>query len=253
MRSNTVDREKIKCIYQTWFADTLELPPDDPQLLYLRWALPVDPAASILDAGCGDGRYSTFLATLGYKNLHAVDILDERRLPGINYLLASIDQLPYADSSFDFVFSNSVVFYVDPPRRALAEFFRVLKSGGTLMFTAHTKWSIFTLERVIKRDILRSPRMSHLVGVKFYSASAYENMLKELGFAIKLRDGWRVSYMAVPAYRKISAGFRKYLKISLPNPTTRIANNRLLGALKSEIAYHSVFVAVKTRLLHLKN
>ena len=218
---------------------------DDPQLAYILQTIPTDRALNVLDAGCGDGRYSLHLASLGYKHLHAVDLFDKPDIPGVEYVSASIDLLPYKDNSFDFIFCNSVIFYVDPPEKALREFRRVLKTDGTVVITAHTKWSLFTLWRIIKRDILRQHSMEHLAGVKFYSAEYYRKALINNGFEISLRDEWRLSSILHPTYRLIGSAIRKAIGLALPLKKPYITQSEWLAWIKSEIAYHSVFIAVR--------
>ena len=46
---------------------------------------------------------------------------------------------------------NSVIFYLANPEKRIMEFKRVLKKGGIVFITAHTKYSLFILWRCIKR------------------------------------------------------------------------------------------------------
>jgi ubiquinone/menaquinone biosynthesis C-methylase UbiE len=52
---------------------------------------------------------------------------------------APAEQLPFEDSSFDFVVSTLVLCTVDDPARALAEIHRVLKAKGQLLFVEHVR------------------------------------------------------------------------------------------------------------------
>ncbi|NCN58635.1 methyltransferase type 11 [Candidatus Roizmanbacteria bacterium CG22_combo_CG10-13_8_21_14_all_38_20] len=90
----------------------------------------------ILDAGCGAG------AALGYLSQYGetigVDISDEAlkfaRKRG-KVKKADIANLPFKDNSFDLVFCYGVLYHVwvKDERKALDEFYRVLKKGGTLL------------------------------------------------------------------------------------------------------------------------
>ncbi len=44
------------------------------QLNYILNYLPKARDINILDAGCGNGNYSCYLSSLGYKNISAVDL-----------------------------------------------------------------------------------------------------------------------------------------------------------------------------------
>lgn len=99
----------------------------------------------ILDAGTGTGRASDALLRR-YPSAQVVS-LDlafgmvqvarrqgrwlRRPLP-VN---ADIEALPFADGSFDLVFSNLTLQWVDDPDRVFAELRRVLAPQGLLMFT----------------------------------------------------------------------------------------------------------------------
>lgn len=218
---------------------------DDAQLFYLVTSLPENKDISILDAGCGDGRYSQYLMQQGYSNVVAVDLFEKLPIDSIPYQTASIDDLPFENEAFDFIFSNSVVYYIDPPRRAIAELARVLKPGGSLLLTAHTKWSSFTLQRMIKRDFFKNNTMSHLSGVKFYSARYYQRALQLEGFKVLVRDGWRFSFFAYPIYLRASRIFKEWFRLRLPEIRPNLSRWKWMGKIRSELSYHCVFVAQK--------
>lgn len=57
-----------------------------------------------------------------------------RRWPRLYLRQASATSLPYADNSFDFIFSFHVFEHIDDPASAIAESIRVLRPGGGLFF-----------------------------------------------------------------------------------------------------------------------
>ena len=97
-----------------------------------------------LDIGCGDGHNTRLLAERGAR-VTAIDIserfikhamqLEELEPSGIDYLVASGVELPFTDSSFDFV--SGFMSFMDIPEtdRVLTESYRVLKPGGFLQFS----------------------------------------------------------------------------------------------------------------------
>ena len=245
MNAKSLDHDRLREIYRTRFAEPSSLPAHDPQLAYLMMVLPANKSSRILDAGCGDGRYSRYLASQGYSDLKAVDLFEKVDFDGVRYQTASIDALPFEDGEFDFIFSNSVIYYVEPPYKGLLEMHRVLRPGGTVFFTAHTKWSLFTIQRLIKRDILKREEMAHLRGVTFYDARYYRRVLNSLNFEIILQDGFQFSFFLHPAYRRLRS-------LLMPNPNVRIpevklfqSRSRFLRHLRSELSYHCVFAARK--------
>lgn len=95
----------------------------------------------VLDVGCGTGRYMASLRQRGYL-VAGVDGSEEmlaharRDNPGVEIKQADVDQLPFADGSFDFAICIEVLRYLPSATRALAEMARVLKPGGVLLVTA---------------------------------------------------------------------------------------------------------------------
>jgi len=237
--------ENIEKIYRERLLSQKPLINDnDIQLSYILNYLSKNKDIKILDAGCGNGNYSFYLSKLGYRNIFAIDLFANIKTEEFKYQQSSIDNLPFENDSFDFIFSNSVIYYLEKPKEGIIEFNRVLKEDGILFFTAHTKYSFFTLWRIFKRDFLNLKSMEHLHGVEFYSANYYKKLLEENGFEIILQDGYESSFFIYPLYNLFYRVLKKYLKISLPL-LKPYKNSGFIGKIKSEISYHSVFVARK--------
>lgn len=105
---------------------------------------PINGQTRILDAGCGTGQTSAYLAkTYGCKvtaiDLHPIMIRKAKqrmlseKLP-VKVLRASTQALPFPDQSFDFILSESVTVFTNIAR-SLKEYFRVLKPAGVLIAT----------------------------------------------------------------------------------------------------------------------
>lgn len=100
--------------------------------------LPQD--ASILDAGCGAGRDADILSKQGLK-VTGVDLstglleVASKKFPEIIFVEGNLLSLPFDDTSFDGVWSNTSLLHletVENVRQALAEMHRVLKKPGLL-------------------------------------------------------------------------------------------------------------------------
>ncbi len=92
--------------------------------------------AAILDAGCGVGMYTEQFRRFsphvtGVEVDPAVASQAAARLPGI--VLAPAEALPFADGSFDVVFSHEVIEHVTDDTAAAAEMARVLAPGGRIV------------------------------------------------------------------------------------------------------------------------
>ena len=239
------DRENIKSVYQDMlFGDEKKLliPDNDAQFSFMQRYLPEDRQAKILDAGCGNGRYMRKLKDRGYGEVYGIDLFNTLEGFEDRYVCASIDAIPFPDGHFSMVYSNSVIFYLDDPAKALKEYFRVLKKGGYVIITCHTKYSLFTLDRILKRKF-KPELVKHLEGVRFYSSVAYKKMMQEIGFGVIEIDGYELSYLLWPFIRKIL----KILKLYRPAKTLHSRKrNRIWGLVRSIFCYHAVLVGKKS-------
>jgi len=215
---------------------------DEAQLVYIRKYLPPDKKAAILDAGCGNGKYLKLLHEMGYSNCFGVDLLDNAALAGFNYQRAAIENLPFKDGVFDFLFSNSVIYHLQKPEAAIEEFGRVLKKGGLLVFSSHTRYSLFTAWRKIKLA-LGASSVRHLEGAAFLGTGRYLQFLKKHGFEILRIDGYRLSFVFHPLYFKCVKFFNKRFSANLRAGRPKITRSFLLARIKSIIGYHFIIVS----------
>jgi SAM-dependent methyltransferase len=103
----------------------------------------VSGAHRILDAGCGNGRYTRFL--LKYADPDAVitgfDLAPNMLLRArerikserVSYAAADLTRLPYANDTFDAAVCGWVLEHLPDPRTGLRELSRVLRPGGKLL------------------------------------------------------------------------------------------------------------------------
>jgi SAM-dependent methyltransferase len=97
----------------------------------------------ILDAACGNGRYSKFLlrhadpdAVLTSFDLSPRMLQRARsrlRSDRVTHAVADLTRLPYADAGFDAVVCGWVLEHLPDPRPGLRELARVLRPGGKLL------------------------------------------------------------------------------------------------------------------------
>ncbi|MBN1953923.1 MAG: class I SAM-dependent methyltransferase [Anaerolineae bacterium] len=99
-----------------------------------RWA---DAAGQrVLDVGCGVGMYTAAFQQLT-AHVFGVELERERarqaqeRAGGVVQSLG--ERLPFADGSFDLVFSHEVLEHVDDDRACAAEMVRVARPGGSIV------------------------------------------------------------------------------------------------------------------------
>ena len=94
------------------------------------------PGAAVLDAGCGTGTNSVWLAKRGFK-VTGADFsefaLSEAAGDGINYRREDLTALSLEDASFDAVICVGVLMHIPDVEKALQELVRVLRPGGYLI------------------------------------------------------------------------------------------------------------------------
>jgi SAM-dependent methyltransferase len=102
---------------------------------------------SVLEIGCGSGGYALHLAETygcdivgldlnaeGIRNANA--LAEQKKLALCRFQECDASQpLPFADESFDAVFSNDVLCHVPGRLGVLREISRILKAGGRLLFS----------------------------------------------------------------------------------------------------------------------
>jgi SAM-dependent methyltransferase len=97
----------------------------------------------ILDAGCGNGRYTRFLlrhadpdALITAFDLSQRMLKRARRRLGnarVTHVAADLTRLPYADACFDAVVCGWVLEHLPDPRPGLRELARVMRPGAKLL------------------------------------------------------------------------------------------------------------------------
>ncbi|MBD8068030.1 class I SAM-dependent methyltransferase [Bacillus sp. PS06] len=147
-------------------------------------------STKILDIGCGTGQTAAHLVSKYKCNITAIDIHPlmiekaKMRLNNLGYkvdlLVANAEKLPYEDSSFDYVLSESVLSFTDS-KKALKEISRVLKKGGVLLAIEMTNEGNLTSAE--KEEI------KTFYGVnEIYNEVEWKNLMYHSGFGIVTID-----------------------------------------------------------------
>lgn len=108
----------------------------------------------VLEIGCGAGSHSALFASHG-ACMTALDLSFERASAarrkfallgadahGSDALEGDGERLPFADNTFDIVYSNGVLHHSPDTEAAIAEVHRVLKPGGSAIIMLYCKSSI---------------------------------------------------------------------------------------------------------------
>lgn len=183
-----------------------------------RWLRPLAvEGRRVLDVGCGDGeRYAQALVAAGVE-LHGVDpsqvAVERARAVGIDAAVGDATRgLDHPDASFDGVVCFEVLEHLFLPARAVAEMYRVLKPGGTLIASVpnvghwRNRCEHFLLGRFqpggspdTSRDApWRDPH------IRFFNKRSFRALFVEAGFEIERQGGLDTQPLgACPGLRRL--------------------------------------------------
>ncbi len=172
----------------------------------------LDSGHELLEVACGYGALARYLAgTFGCKvlasNISERELTWARELTTkaglgdlIEYEYGDFHELPYADDRFDYYWSQEAFLHAVDKAQVLSEAHRVIKPGGSLVFTdilvrGHTPDEV--RERVYER--VNAPEM--------WDAPDYRRALENLGFDIKVEEDW--SSNVAPTYAWVRGQLEK--------------------------------------------
>lgn len=128
---------------------------------------------SVLDAGCGTGRYIEMLRRFKPRMIAGIDFAPKMielakakfHEPLISLQVASIDSLPFGDHAFDFVLSTLALDHLRNLRDGVRELSRVLRSQGAMIISVfHPRGKRLGWQRTFKTG----NGQKQLYAVKYY-------------------------------------------------------------------------------------
>ena len=154
----------------------------------VEW-LDAKPTESVLDLGCGDGQLTERLIATG-ASVTGVDLSPEMlaaaRSRGIDAHEGSAESLPFADRSFDAVFSNAVLHWVRNQDTMMGEVRRVLKPGGRFVAEMAGHGNLAAVRVAFMTVLARHGHCDGEEGVNCYSTpKAYQQRLERNGFHVE--------------------------------------------------------------------
>jgi SAM-dependent methyltransferase len=128
--------------------------------------------STVLDAGCGAGRWSIQVAARGGRVVgldagRSVEIAHRNGRPwGLECVQGDVSALPFASASFDLVYSLGVLHHVDATERAAAELVRTLRPGGLCLVYVYYALDnrgpvfrgVYRVVDLVRRVLSRSPQ-----------------------------------------------------------------------------------------------
>jgi len=169
-----------------------------------------------LDDGCGAGRYTLALKSLDIKKITGIDVsvnsiqlakkMSSYPKKEVSFIQGSVLELPFKNSSFDFIFCNGVLHHTESTEKGLSEIYRVLKKGGSCWLYLYGGknslfWDIVDFCRDLLKDVPQSYTQTVMKTLGYppgrifhrsdffyvpvnrrYFQSEIEKMLREAGF-----------------------------------------------------------------------
>ncbi|MFC4350855.1 methyltransferase domain-containing protein [Fodinicurvata halophila] len=161
------------------------------------------PNDRVLDVGCGYGALARFLARRFSCEVLATNISDRELAHGreltakegldelVSFEWADFHDLQYEDNSFDSYWSQEAFLHAVDKERVVEEAYRVLKPGGTLVFTdLLVRKGTPQEDREKIYDRVKSPDM--------WDTEDYMGALKKAGFSLAHHADW--SENVAPTY-----------------------------------------------------
>lgn len=164
----------------------------------------LQPGFDVLDAGCGPATISTGIAEAVFPaRVTAIDTCSKlletgrrlaqgREIVNLDFVHASACALPFADHSFDVVFSHSLLEHLPDPALALREFHRVTRPGGFIAICC-PDWDGFALDPAplrVARAVKAFRDLQERNGGNPRAGAHLRTWLDAAGFTPLVHDEW---------------------------------------------------------------
>ena len=172
-----------------------------------------------LDIGCGTGRWTKFLTEkAGF--IEAIDpsnaIFAADKLLGnienVRLSKASVDTIPFADATFDFVMSIGVLHHIPDTQQAMKDCVKKVKKGGFfycyLYYNLETRgwWfkTLYWLSNLIRKIVCRLPAGIKRTVCDILAIVIYMPLVLWVRFLVLIRLRWIAVRMPLSAYNNKS-------------------------------------------------
>ena len=137
----------------------------------------------VVDTGCGRGAHCSELVSRFGCHVIGVDVVSAPLLAGVQFIQASIDQLPIQDKSVNFVWCRDMLVHVPDPARALQECARVLLPTGKMLIYTTLETELMEPREAerLYRPLAIHPLRRDLLERSFASAGLTITRVEEIG------------------------------------------------------------------------
>lgn len=151
-------------------------------------SFPIEKNQNVLEIGTGTGQLARYVQEKYACSVVAVDnsenMLRRAKKSKVTMINADATKLPFADKSFDFVMSSSLINIVSDPKGAITEMFRVSKRGALITLLVPNKnMTTENARRYIQKNNMRG---FSKVALLFWARNARVFSKRELKEKVKL-------------------------------------------------------------------
>ncbi len=137
---------------------------------------------TVLDLGCGDGRYARYFDGYNYIGIDIGDYdFSAVSAPNRSFFRASADNPPFTGGSFDLVFSSFMIEHVRDIGESLEKIRSLIKSGGYIFVSTGTRCAALTgeMHRIFWPEEAESVGQAH----HYFSSGKLVDMFNDAGFS----------------------------------------------------------------------
>jgi sterol 24-C-methyltransferase len=161
---------------------------------HLLSTLGLEQGATVLDAGCGVGHVAMHLARKGFK-VTGIDIVDRSIREATKSVKSgdlqeaiTIRKMDYhhldglSDRTFDGIYTVETFVHATNPEKALGEFFRVLKPGGSIALYEYDHGDFSTAPKDIQESMKQINQYAAMPANDRFDTGVLQHLLQEAGF-----------------------------------------------------------------------
>jgi len=182
----------------------------------------------VLDAGCGQGRFSYFSQRYGVQTVISFDLgehvlISNRNLKGmenVHVVQASIYNPPFR-ALFDIIYSIGVIHHLPEPEKGFRTLYNLLKKDGKIFIWVYGYSKIIPVIKFFRKVTLgRSVKFNRFLGfflaIPLYTMNLFYNFLKNIPFCGRLAE-------LIPFHMYHDRGFSNMWTISFDKINSSIA------------------------------